>query len=224
MRTLAFCALVLLCLAAGAPAQPPATPPPLAIALEADKITATGVTPGGKVIWFSVWREFPESSLRVTRVDDVSADDDRDGTVALELDRPSPYQSVWVAVDLSSGALAIEAPPGYPLQTRTFRPGAIRRGGGGEGDFLEEEKRYLQLLLVRPGVGAWSGTVGDGGTTDLDGEGDGRLVYALDLLEPLAESAVLQPAVLKPSDIFVSIDIDSLETTLVRWMGAPQTQ
>lgn len=224
MRKMVHGVLAVLCLAGSAPAvAQPSAPPPLEITLEEGTAKATGVTAGAQVAWLSVWRDFPEASLRITRIVEVTEDEDRDGATDLELEAAAPHQSVWVAVDLTSGAIAVEAPEGYPLQTPDFRPGAIQVGHGGSGDLLEQDRRFLLVLLVRPGVGAWSEVVGDGGQNDVDDEGNGRLTLAFESLQPLAESPPLQPAVLKPGDVLVSIDMDSLETSLARLPGAPQS-
>lgn len=217
VRILAVTALS--CLPTAATAQEAA----LQVAFEGSAVIASGVSPGGTVAWFSIWREFPDAFLTVSRIDETSVDDDRDGAVRLEVDRTVPQQSVWVAVDGATGAFAVAAPEGHTLRTGTFGPGAIRVGPGGSGDFLLQDDRYLQVLLVRPGTGAWGGPVGDGGASDEDGEANGRIVFPLERLEPLGDSPPLLPPVFKPGDLLVAIDVDSLDTTVARVSGAPQS-
>jgi hypothetical protein len=161
-------------------------------------------------------------SLKVSWIEEIGEDADGDGIVALELEQPVPEQSVWVAVDLATSSIGLATPAGYPLRAVELGPQAFRSGLGGAVHLLEQDKRYLKLLLVRREVGAYRATVGDGGTADFDGRGNGRLTFPLDLFEPAGAADILHPPTLRAGDVLVAIDIDSLETAIARAPGAPQ--
>jgi hypothetical protein len=209
-------------LAAAGWAQQPGAPAALEIRLDEDTATVEGLTVGEDVVLFTVSRQFPDSTLEIRHLAQLGSDADEHGTVELDLQAPAPHQSVWVAVGLTSGRSGVSAPSDYPLRTGGLRPGAIQARGPGPADVLDESRRHLFLLLVRPGVGAWEGAVGDGWPSDADARGNGRVRFALDQLEPLAGTPALQPANVRPGDVVVAIDADTLETFVSRAPGAPQ--
>ena len=87
------------------------------VTVGADTLRASGVTPGGSVVWFGVGRELHHLTPFVVRRSQVVTDDDRDGTVEWTLDRTIPVESIWVAVDLTTGAWRAGTPEGFPLRT-----------------------------------------------------------------------------------------------------------
>jgi hypothetical protein len=176
MHVIASAALLGLALSPAASAASAAIEP--AITFEARAVVASGITPGGQVVWFSVARQIAERTATLVRREQIADADDKDGSVRLELGRPVPFQSIWVAVDLTTGAAAVAVPEGYPLR-RVDLPGRNLHAGGGKPDWVEDDRGYVDLLLVRPGEGAWVATVGDGGAEDDDGAYDGRLVASL---------------------------------------------
>lgn len=197
--------------AQGNPATP--TPPELKLAFEANAVVATGVPPGGQVVWFAVAREIAQRSATIVRREEIAADDDKDGAVRFELGRPVPLQSIWVAVDLASGAAAVATPEGYPLR-RVDLPGGATGHGGGKPDWVEDDRGLVEILLVRPGQGAWGATVGDGGQADGDGAYDGRLMAPLDRLRGVGAAAPAPPEHFSPRDVVVVIDPNRMEVGL----------
>jgi hypothetical protein len=199
---------------AGAQGNPP-TPsqPELKLAFETNAVVATGVPPGGQVVWFAVAREIAERSATLVRRERIAADDDKDGAVRFELGRPVPLQSIWVAVDLASGAAAVATPEGYPLR-RIELPGRGTGHGGGKPDWVEDDRGFVEILLVRPGQGAWGATVGDGGEADEDGAYDGRLMAPLDRMRGVGEAAPPPPEHFSPRDVVVVIDPNRMEVGL----------
>jgi hypothetical protein len=146
---------------------------PPTLAFEPNALVASGVTPKGKVAWFGVARELEDYAATLVRRDQILEDEDGDGKVRLDIGKPVPAQSVWVAVDLTSGAYAVAVPEGsraaeLPMPGRN--PG---RGGAGKPEWVEVNRRFLEIAVVRPGQGAWALTAGDGGRADDDGASDG---------------------------------------------------
>jgi len=216
-RTIAVAGLLTLALlpaAALAAAAPVITFAPQAVVV-------SGVTPGGKVACFSVAREISERTATIVRRPRLAEDDDKDGSVRLELDRKVPFQSIWVAVDLTTGESAVAVPDGYPLH-RVDLPGRNLGHGGGKPDWVEDDRGYVDVFIVRPGQGAWWGTVGDGGETDDDGAYNGRLIASLVRLHGVGASPPGAPQHFSPHDVVVVIDPNRMEVGLRQLAEVPQ--
>ncbi len=199
---------LLLGLPAGAAAEP-------LISFGEKSLTASGITPGGKVVWFGVARQIAEHIATLVRRDRIVSDDDRDGAVRLDLERPVPYQSIWIAIDLTSGASAIAVPEGYPLR-RLELPVESLRGEEGKPDWLEDTRLQVEILLARPGTSgaAWGASVGDGGDRDDDHAYDGRLTASLASLRGLGQSPPEPPQKFSPRDVLVVIDPNQMDVSL----------
>ena len=182
-----------------------------AITFERSAVVISGVKEKGSVAWLEAARVFVDMSLRLVRRSDIAVDDDGDGVVRIELEEDVPEQSVWVAVDLTSGAFVTAAAQGSELKPLAIPPSALRPGALGASDVFETAGVQLDLLLARPGAGAWSRALGDGGDADLDGQGDGRLELALEDLRPLGDSPALSPPGIKPGDVLIVVDPLSLQ-------------
>jgi hypothetical protein len=187
----------------------------VAIELEGDSVRVTGATPGGKVVVFSVARETELHPVRVVRRDAIVPDTEGGGEITFELDREVPWQSVWVAVDLESGAFELATPQGFELREVPMPADAMRPAAGGV-DSLADDREVLELLLVRPGLGAWGGIVGDGGVNDATGASNGRVALRLSRLSPVGDSPELTPQVFRPGDVVIGIDPRRLEIYAVR--------
>src|ERR1044072_6438568 len=77
------------------------------ISFETAAVVASGITPGGKVVWFSVAREIAEHPSTIVPRQQVVEHSMGSGTVRLDFERDVPFQSIWVAVDLTTGASAV---------------------------------------------------------------------------------------------------------------------
>jgi hypothetical protein len=196
-----------------AAAQNAPTPKP-EIAFETEAVAASGLTPGETVVWFGVERRVdPDFSAEVVRHAEVGTAG-ADGTARLALGRAVAVRSVWVAVDLETGGLAVAAPDGYRI-ARPESP-ATRLGvqDGDQADHFLDERPYLMGLVVRPGEGAWVFAGGDGGERDEDGQSDGRLSFALDGFEPLPGSPA-PPAKARAEDLWLVVDPRRMEITVL---------
>jgi hypothetical protein len=204
--------LVFLAFVVCAPRRAAAAQPPT-IAFDGAMVRATGITRGGKVAWFGVGHLHEEAALHIISRHGFVVDTDGDGEVSFEIAPEVPVHSVWIAVDMESGELAVASPEGHELRLLDLPPNAIHPGVSGGSDVFEDGHRMLQVVVVRPRSGAaWGVDVADGGSHDGDGEGNGRLKLPLEALTPLEGSPELRPAVLTAGDIFVAIALDSLET------------
>ncbi|MDP9122189.1 MAG: hypothetical protein M3O15_12640 [Acidobacteriota bacterium] len=181
MRTGLLLSILLLLPPALAAATTPSSP---SITFENAAAVASGFPAGGQVAWFSMARELQEYAATLVRRQDVLTADSA-GMSRFQLDRPVAGQSVWVAVDMTSGAYAVATPTGFPLRQIPLPVGAWKPQAGGAADQVQDTREYLEALLVRPGQGVWGITVGAGGKSDEGGTGDGASAKSL---MPLKES------------------------------------
>jgi hypothetical protein len=160
-----------------------------------------GASLGGNVAFLAVARERRPDYSRVTVVREsaaASAD-----LVAIPWEGGEvPLHSVWIAIDETTGALALSS-PGSPEGPRpdlvTIPPGETT---------ITRKGRWLEVLIVRAGVGRWGGTVTDGSPSDLDGLVDDTIRFNLAGLELLGGPAEATAG--SPGDLVVTIDLDTL--------------
>jgi hypothetical protein len=114
-----------------------------------------------------------------------------------------------VAVDLTTGALDVAVPQGYPLRRFEIPASSLRHDEGGD-DWIESTRGYVALMLVRPENGAWWSLVGDGGIDDDDGAYDGRLVASLSELREVEGSDFEAPESFAAKDVVIVIDPNAM--------------
>ena len=131
-------------------ALPVAAAEPAEISFEKEAVVASGLTAKGKAVWFSLAREISRNATTIVPRIEIRSDDDGDGEVRLELDREVPRKSIWFAVDLTTGEMAVATPGSFPridkdLPARAI-PAALNR--------LELDRQFAYVVVIRPGVGA----------------------------------------------------------------------
>jgi hypothetical protein len=155
----AICLSALLFVSAGsADAAPADAAPALVPSFGDSSFSVSGVTPGGKVVFFATSIEFsgtPAVAGEVRRAE-IRSDDDRDGQVRLELGIPLPHRAIWGAVDLTSGAAVMIPSPGYDALRATFGTEQLKNDSNGQLKKLEWAAAAMNVLVVRAGTGAWS--------------------------------------------------------------------
>ena len=194
----------------------PAGPKAPEISFQQRSVTVDGITAQGQVVWYSVAREVAEDDVAtLVRRSGVRTDDDGDGRVSWDMEGDVPARSIWVAVDLATGRLAVAAPEGYPLRRVGWRGRGLGRNNA-RADRVEDLRTYADVLLVRPGEGAWRLTAGDGSDQDDDGVADGKLAVALDRMRSVEGSAgeAAPPERFGPKDVVVLIDPNRMELTV----------
>lgn len=188
------------------------------IALEEGAVAVSGVTASGRVAWFSMAFERVDLQAHLSRRDLVLIDEDGDGVVRVELEGGVPLSSLFAAVDMTTGELAVATPEGSPFREVVFPA----RGLGAELRTFEDRRRLLDLLLVRPGggegAGVWSLSLADGGPGDDDGRQDRSLRARSGDFRPVADSPP-PPERLAPGDVLIGFDPESLELFSVRLPG-----
>jgi hypothetical protein len=205
--------LCLIALFSGAAAA--ASAEPLRLAVEAEGLMATNATANGQVVFFGVSREIdPDDVVNVVPHLEIRKDDDGDGRVSLPLGGPVALHSTWAAVDLAGGGFDAAAPEGFRLKKVSFRGRGLGKRPDGR-DSVLDARGLAEILVVRPGVGAWALRLGDGGPGDEDGTANGRLEAALDRMTPLPGSPAA-PQSFQKDDVVLLLDPNLLEITLIK--------
>lgn len=166
----------------------------------------SGVTAGGDVILFGVSRERAEFATRLRHWKRVESDIDRDGQVVVNLGDPVPAPSAWVAVDIATGQLVLLRAPDEPPGGVEVFPDAAFQAEDGQVTALVMDTESLDLLVVRPGVGAWRHGAVEG---PHERTPDGLLRVPFTRLRRLT-GAVDGPGELRPGDVLVGIEPWSL--------------
>ena len=189
----------------------------LKIAFDEKQVLVEGLTPGGQVVLFSVARE-PAPFVSVMARREVILSGDGSGGATFDLDSGVPLCSIWVAVDLADGDFTVATPPGYPLRELNLPAGSLRNGPKGKLDRLFKESHLIEILVARPGGGAWAATVSDGSDEDEDGPANGTLTFGLERLERVGESPAA-PDEFAAGDVLVAIDPEAMRVAAAHAVG-----
>ena len=218
-RVAASLAILLTAAAAARPAA--ASPAQPTLSWSGATARVQGVTPGGTVIWFAAIRDVEEYAVAQTNVAQTGSAD-ATGTASLTLANPiSPY-SIWVAVDYQTGAWVTGSPsPVFPLQQTVLHPAALSIGNAETPDYLLDAADRIQVLLVRPGQGAWTKTLGRGGVDDESSPADGKLKLRLHNLDPLISAAAPAPDKVAADDLLFLVHPQTMDLSTLTKAAQP---
>lgn len=190
-----------------------------AIQLEDTAVVATGITPGGKVAWLAVARERVDWTRRVMLWQDADAVADGNGKAVLDLGRDVPVKSIWIVIDMTTGAFAAFSPPAYPWATQVPFPtaSATWASDGVTLLSLRDDREELEVLVVRPKVGAWRATIRHDDPSSRD---VGGVLLTPASLVPWG-STPASPGNLGPGDVIVAIDPDRMQYFAQQLGGRP---
>lgn len=185
----------------------------LTIRLDQRAVVVGAVQPSGRVLLFGAAHERPDFYVRLVPIREVLVDQDGDSTVTYDLRRPMPRFSVWLAVDLGTGAVAtasgdaaVPAPSGID---------ATKGVGAGLAAVQVPNGDSSIVSLVRPRVGAWTSRLEDGGIGDTDGAADGVMTVSFAQLQAEGNSPSA-PATVIAGDLLAVIDLRTLTLSLAR--------
>jgi hypothetical protein len=195
----------------------PAVP---ALSVSAQAVTATGMTPGGAVVWLGMARKVVEYEAVYHRRQGVVKADAL-GTAQVPLAEAVPLQSIWLAVDLATGLFATASREGFSLLVFTLAPGALVVRGAALADQLVDAADHSEVLLVRPGKGAWGKTVGRGGAADESDPSEPAYKLSLDKLEPVSATDGPAPGKLSPRDLVFVLHPQAMALAVVVFGGKP---
>jgi hypothetical protein len=199
---------------AAVPLSALATP---ALLVTPTSLAVTGATPEGTVAWLSVSRRPLDTHQRVEIRRELGVAD-LTGHAELELADPVTAKSLWAVVDLTTGELALAAPPESLLAETALPPDSFEQDASGETVRLHHDRRKVEALVVRPSAdrpSAWAGQVEDGGGLDEGVAYDGEIALSPLTLPPLAEDQPPAEAFAE-GDVVVLIDPERLEISATR--------
>lgn len=199
-----FAGLVILSLAlTGRAAERPSG---MTLTFGTGQVTVGGVVGRHQVIAFGIGIGVRGYTPLLTRNVKASRDDDGDGIIAFPARSLTP-RSVWAAVDFETGDYVVGTPTGEMPRPLNF-PADSWRGNRVD---LDIHRAYLEVLVVRRRVGAWTLRAADGGSNDADATSNAVLKLRLDKMEKLIGEEKGPPfAVAK--DLIIVVDPQNLDT------------
>ena len=166
-------------------AAAPTAPPPLKIRFDGAAVIASGGTAGADVLFTGCTRRYADYSSRLAfHLALAKAGANGEARYTIPNQTVVEPNSFWIAADVSSGSYAVAAPDGTPLR-QLSGAGSFANGNNGQTNKLVSGLTYAQVVLVRPGIGAWTRTIADGGPADRDGKSNGHIEGGPDDMTPI---------------------------------------
>jgi len=184
-----------------------ATPPPqtLIMTLSDSAIVITGAVASHPILLVGVAREPRGYINRIQSYKARLVDNTGTGTVSYPLNATLSFRSIWVAVDLVSGASASWHPNGYAVTAMQAPRDRLRRNAAGEMAQVSAPCALCQFVVIRPGAGVWSEMVASRGSFD-DGNEEGSATVSLGRLTPDDKTSGPPPKAFQPGDVVVVLD------------------
>jgi hypothetical protein len=186
-------------------ADQPAQPDPVQVQFEAHAVALSGLSPGGDVAIVSAAEEWNTYRFRYVRREALLTAD-RLGNARLSIPGTMPQRSTWAVVDVSTGRYTIASPTPATLQRMDLGPNALRKNGKGDLFKVDVPFGFADVLFVRPGLGSWVDTIGDGGPADDNAQPDGHVGARLDTTRTMGKKAVAAPGKLAKGDVVIVLD------------------
>jgi hypothetical protein len=167
-----------------------------------DKVGAKGVTPRGDVLFLSSSRERVDWTPRIVARLDIAPSGQNGLAFVDNVSVVDP--SIWAAVDLPTGEVAVASPSNQYAAVPVQESGLLAGN-----DFVYAGER-LDLVVIR-GNRAWHARAHDGGDADHGPAQDGQVAIAYDALEkvyPSVSFAVFGSP--QNGDLLIGIDADSM--------------
>ena len=185
-----------------------AAPSALKIEFAEHRVSVSGLPSGHKVVLFGEGIGMYSYAPLFVRYTDVASDDDADGVVHFAV-RHLPQRSVWICVDFETGDYAVGAPTGGAVPEFRLSPDIWKAGN----DHLDVRSENLDVVVVRPRVGAWTLRIVDGGPNDEDGHSNGAVTLRLGRMLPIA-GEMAGPPVVTGKDVILAVDPQTLNVFL----------
>ncbi len=174
-----------------------------------ESIAVSNATPGGNVVLFASGLDGSRGVLRQRRLAQAVMANDA-GVIAYQPRLPFPYRTIFVAVDVETGRIAMAGPPDYEVQVRPFPTERLDRKTDGVSGMVDADISRAELLVVRPKGGAWRLSAAEGASGDVDKQHDGKLALDFSTATPVI-AGIEAPSRLKNKDVVVLIDSAQLE-------------
>lgn len=182
---------------------------PLTVKVSSERLTIEGVTPGSAVTLMGMVQESGYYMIRFVPHRELLTDADRDGRIEYAPRGGIAFRSIWVVTDLQTGETNVAAQAG-------FKTLVMRQRGAGQGSavsvtpaLLDVGRKDVDVLVVRPGRGAWTLPIRGRGTEPPTAPG--RVRVSVSKLQPLRGDFGAAPAALIPGDVVVILDLERLE-------------
>lgn len=164
-------------------------------------LRATGLTPGGDAVWFGATIDTLAKARRLNRHAAVVRDADGDGVVLYEMPKISRFALLFVA-DAATGEYAVFRGEGVDAVEHDLHGNNWRAGL----DHFDIPADFLEILLVRPGDGAWTASVAEGDRKDGDGARNGKFRLKVKDMDPIGAAATKPQGNVRRGDLLVIID------------------
>jgi hypothetical protein len=198
---------------------------PCAIGAQADTITfqfgaqtveINGVTPRATVYIYGLAREPKGWTTSIVPRETKLRDDDGDGRIIWDLERPFPWRSVWFAVELESGNYGAAAPKEYTTRRIDLTSTHLKKDAAGEVQQLALGGSMIEFIVVRPKSGeVWGATVASRGSQD-EGTEVGKVALSVLKLQPRDASSGPAPKSLKKDDVIFALNSFKAEYGVAR--------
>jgi hypothetical protein len=170
------------------------------VSFEQRSIVASNVTPNGRVAFFGMAHEPMEYSvIYAHRVMTVEAD--AAGVSRVDLKDEVAARSVWAVVDITSGRYTVAST--FPLNALPFAPGSLKKNGQNELHEVELPFEMVDILVVRPGTGAWDYSSAEGGPSDEPGHAKGRTLSKVERFRPISDPSLKPIKHFKKGDVLI---------------------
>jgi len=175
------------------------------------ELIVRNLTPGSTVALLAVAHEPAYYMMRLVSRRELLKDDDKDGVVRYVPDHGVAFRSLWIVVDVASGESTMATPAGYEA-VEMYQRGA-GRGNAVQSivNTLDVGREVVEILLVRPGEGAWFVTARDRGFSDQDGQANGRIRLDPRKLRSPRGTYGDPPHAMRNGDVVAVVDPDLLE-------------
>jgi hypothetical protein len=191
-----------------------ASAPKLTLTIQGNTVTATGISPGSTAIFVGAAR-VPDRRAYLDRIQRwaTAVDDaDHDGVVALTLPADVPPVSLWAVADLRDGEYAMVNGPRLGFH-RMDLGNPMRKSKSGSVDSLLLNRRYVELVYVKPGLGALQWTANGSSASD-------ELVANVGTIVSIGKGNALhvsgqRPINFTPGGTLIAIDLISMEVGAV---------
>jgi hypothetical protein len=188
------------------------------LAIGANALTATGVTPGHDVIFFGVAQVVDGFDATSVRYFKVASDDTHSGAASVQIDGGVPLKSVWIAVDTQTAKFATSTPDGFaaptwPITVQFSKDEStrVRR--------MSLPARIADVLYVHSNGTAVTLFGGDGNVFDADGHFDGLATVSLKNGRPVDDHHQ-RPDEFGLGGILFVVDPQRLQAAAIRLTGS----
>jgi hypothetical protein len=144
-------------------------------------------------------------SAEADHVEDTS----KSGVITMREGKRVPLNSIWIAVDATTGASATATPraEGAAVETTRLNPELSRK--------VTRSGQLVAYLWVRPKVGAWTLKAEDSGRYDDDPTPDDKLAIDVERMTPVGKSPS-PPRQLEPGDVLFAVNVLDLTVVEIR--------